>query len=222
MRYTTTIDVTELPAIWRNHNATRLYFYLAMKCGYHDNDRDLIRISYRVLAMESGLTLSATRHALKMLKAAQLITTDGDALRIKKFIIDVKPTARTQKNTAQQNEAERRLLQQEQEERRRVYENYLKTAPLDELRTIKERLDNGHRTQAHGLIFAPSQALTQRLEYAIDERERREILKKLSLEKLKKLASDIVHDDLKIGGKIFSKTRSFDKILIQQAINEAT
>lgn len=99
MRYTTIIDVTEIPDIWRNPNVTRLYFYMAMRCGYHDDDRDQLRISIRNLSYASGLTLSACRHALKILQKFGLVSPMGDHYQVKKFLLEIKPTSRTQRST---------------------------------------------------------------------------------------------------------------------------
>lgn len=99
MRYTTIIDVTEIPDIWRNPNVTRLYFYMAMRCGYHDDDRDQLRISIRNLAYAAGLTLSACRHALKVLQKFELVSPMEDHYQVKKFLLETKPTSRTQRST---------------------------------------------------------------------------------------------------------------------------
>lgn len=99
MRYTTIIDVTEIPDIWRNPNVSRLYFYMAMRCGYHDDDRDQLRTSIRNLAYASGLTLSACRHALKVLQKFGLVSPMGEYYQVKKFVLEQKPTSRTQRTT---------------------------------------------------------------------------------------------------------------------------
>lgn len=220
MRYTTVIDITELQHIWRNANATRLYVYLAMKCGYHDNDRDLIRISLRTLAASAGVTLSATRHALRILKAADLISQDGEFIRVKKFIVDVKPTARTQKTSARMNADEARQLQQEQEQRRRAYEEVLASAPSKDLEQILQRLHTDQRVTYKNLLFTPSAATKERVALALDTAEKRELLVPLSSEDLKHLADRLKEHDFMLGGKQFIKGRSLDKILIQQAIRD--
>lgn len=101
MRYTTIIDVTEIPDIWRNPNAVRLYYFMAMKCGYHDNDRDILKISIRNLAFMAGLTLSACRHALKVLNGHGLIAQSNDAWVVKKFLLDQTITPRASNKNRQ-------------------------------------------------------------------------------------------------------------------------
>ena len=87
MRYTTIIDITELPSIYRNHNARLVYLHLVLKCGYHDTDRDLTDTSIRQLSAAVGLTIAATRHALLQLQAVGLLSREGrDATRIIKEV----------------------------------------------------------------------------------------------------------------------------------------
>lgn len=76
MRYTTIIDIFDTP-VWRSSSARLIYFYMCLKCGYHDDDRDLIRISLRELSARLGLTLSAVRCALSLLISQGLITSSG-------------------------------------------------------------------------------------------------------------------------------------------------
>lgn len=72
MRYTTIIDVTQCPDIYRNIKARLLYLHMVLNCGYHDNDKGLVRKSVRQLAEETGITKSATEHALRQLVRWQL------------------------------------------------------------------------------------------------------------------------------------------------------
>lgn len=130
MRYTTVIDITEIPDIWRNPNVCRLYFYMALKCGYHDNDRDVLRISLRNLAYAAGLTLSATRHALRILLKHQLVSQNQDAWIVRKFLLDqaISPRAKQAKSAA----AEAREHQQQQLDKRLDQERRYRMGELDE------------------------------------------------------------------------------------------
>lgn len=76
MRYTTIIDIFDTPS-WRSSSARLIYFYMCLKCGYHDDDRDIIKISLRELSARLGLTLSAVRCALPLLISQGLITSSG-------------------------------------------------------------------------------------------------------------------------------------------------
>ena len=68
MRYTTIIDIRDFPELYRNQNLRLLYLHLVLKSGYHDDDRDQVHTSIRRLGYETGLTVSAVRHGLAMLK----------------------------------------------------------------------------------------------------------------------------------------------------------
>ena len=74
MRYTTIIDIYNTPA-WRSSSARLVYFYMCLRCGYHDEDRDIIKISLRELSARLGLTLSAVRCALSLLISQGLISS---------------------------------------------------------------------------------------------------------------------------------------------------
>lgn len=120
MRYTTIIDISEIPAIYRNINARIVYLHLVLKSGYHDNDRDLVRMSLRRIAAETGLSLSAIRHAVAQLERAQLLSRQGDIWFVKKWIIEQKistraRTARQQKQIEIEAEKRRENEKREQE-----------------------------------------------------------------------------------------------------------
>lgn len=106
MRYTTVIDISQIPTVYRNVNARILYYHLAMIAGYHDVDRDLVDISIRRLALGAGLTVSATRHALGVLTRAGLLSKQGQIFIVKKWVeeqtVTTRPkTARQQQQLAQ-------------------------------------------------------------------------------------------------------------------------
>lgn len=118
MRYTTLIDISEIPPVYRNINARLVYLHLVLKSGYHDDDRDLVTMSLRRIAAETGLSLSAVRHAVAMLEKAHLLTRQGSFWMVKKWIIEQKistraRTARQQK--AIEIEAERRIENEKRE-----------------------------------------------------------------------------------------------------------
>lgn len=135
MRYTTVIDVTEIPDIWRNPNVTRLYFYMAMRCGYHDDDRDQLRISIRNLSYSAGLTLSACRHALKVLQKFGLVSPMGEYYLVKKFLLDQKISTRAKTIKQQQDEfiAADREQQQQALDRRLAEERRSRNRSQDQL-----------------------------------------------------------------------------------------
>lgn len=117
MRYTTIIDIAEMP-IYRNINARILYVHMALKCGYHDNDRDILDTSIRNLAASAGLTFSACRHALKVLEAAQLIKREGDAWIVRKWLPAQTITARPKKTAQEADQKAEEAKLREREERK--------------------------------------------------------------------------------------------------------
>ena len=125
MRYTTIIDITEVPAVYRNPSTT-----------YHDDDRDVLDMSLRNLAAASGMTLSACRHALRILENAQLISRQGDVWMVKKWLPAATISARPKKAAPDQDaarEAERKL--RERQERKENQERQASAALAEQGKT---------------------------------------------------------------------------------------
>jgi membrane-bound lytic murein transglycosylase len=129
MRYTTIIDITEVPEVYRNHNARLIYLHLTLKSGYRDNDRDMIKISIRNLAMRTGMSVSATRHALSILTKHNLLSRAGETWIVKKWIIEdtITPRAKTKKQQRAQDAAQVQREQQAERERREEQERRYRT-----------------------------------------------------------------------------------------------
>lgn len=159
MRYTTVIDLTEIPEVWKNSNVTRLYLYMALRCGYHDQDRDVLTMSTRNLAIGAGITHSACRHALRVLLAHQLLVQEGNSWRVKKFVIDVKPSTRTQKNTTV---SDSRLVERdlEKENRDRIVYKLVKEASLKDLKGILSDLKEQKNTTYKEVKFGQQDVKT--------------------------------------------------------------
>lgn len=125
MRYTTIIDISEQAGVYRNKNARLIYVHLALKSGYHDDDRDEITISIRALAAAAGCTFSATRHALAQLEAAELIARRGDRIIVKKWVLTKEITSRTQEAAkATARRAADSAAQEREKEQRRLENTY--------------------------------------------------------------------------------------------------
>lgn len=123
MRYTTIIDITEQPAVYRNHNARLVYLHMVLKSGWHDNDRDIIEISIRSLAAAVGLTVSAVRHAMVVLERAGMIKKQGTVWTVRKWIIEETPTPRPRTKQQQRQldaMAERRKAEQIRDQEREL------------------------------------------------------------------------------------------------------
>lgn len=84
-RYTTIIDISGAPC-YRSVSVRLLYLHLCLKAGYHKEDMDVVHSSLVQLATGTGLTVSAVRHALGQLESAGLVSREGSALRVVKFV----------------------------------------------------------------------------------------------------------------------------------------
>lgn len=128
MRYTTIIDLTEWPALYRNHNVRLIYLHMCLQCGYHDEDRDIMNTSVRRLAADVGVSVSAVRHALHMLETAKLIERMGTTWVVKKWIPATPISQRTSQKLSKTDAeavAERQRIERkrEQEQAAREREN---------------------------------------------------------------------------------------------------
>ena len=177
MRYTTLIDISELPQVYRNTNTRLLYLHLVLKSGYHNEDRDLARISLRNLAAAAGLTLSATRHALHILGEAGLVAKEGEAWRVRKWFVADPPTPRTQRNTAKspavglQDGRPQEVIDAERAAARKAYQARLlhsvRECTPEELRSWLSELQDGRQLVHHGASLSPSKANIEWLEQII-------------------------------------------------------
>lgn len=117
MRYTTIIDISD-KSLYKNVAARLVYLHLALKAGWHDDDRDLVEISIRTLAMQVGITISATRHALQQLTTANLIVKQGGSMWfVRKWMAEQSVTPRVA-NKRQQQQIERAAERARENERR--------------------------------------------------------------------------------------------------------
>lgn len=119
MRYTTIIDISASPLLYGNVNVRLVYLHLVLKSGYHDDDKDLIRMSIRRLADETGLTMSAIRHAISMLERATLLKRNGNIWFVRKWIPEQKISSRPKNNKPQKQEEGYQIWQQDNEKRHR-------------------------------------------------------------------------------------------------------
>lgn len=144
MRYTTIIDITEMPAVYRNGHARDLYLYMVLKSGYHNEDRDQLRKSIRSLAIDTGMSISAVRHALRVLVNNGLLVPMPGGYLVTKFVIEKKITRRAQNMTDQQLQERARERALEQERRDREYEERVKNRDrnFEEGKATMERIIN--------------------------------------------------------------------------------
>lgn len=161
MRYTTIIDIREFPQIYRNDKAKLVYLHLVLISGYHDEDRDQTPISIRQICYDTGLSLSAVRHSLKVLISAGLLTRSGITWTVKKFVLDkpISPRIRSEKKrTTAENLERERIIKEEQNQRekeeKRKYQEEIKAGknPLKEMvKDLMKRAQNGDEEAAENL-----------------------------------------------------------------------
>lgn len=153
MRYTTLIDISEIPAVYRNINVRLLYLHLCLKAGYHDTDRDVVDTSIRRLSADVGLTVSATRHALGILIASKLVTKQGNTWIVKKWLLEGAITRRPRQGKTARVEAmadaraeQQRLFEKQLQEQEKLREESEKTGKSSFMRyyeSLLERAKNG-------------------------------------------------------------------------------
>lgn len=114
MRYTTVIDITEISEVYKNATARLIYLHMSLKAGYHDADRDLVRLSIRRLSVDVGVTVSATRHALRLLERVGLLTREGELWRVKKWVEEQQITTRAKTKREMQEQIQRLERQRQQ------------------------------------------------------------------------------------------------------------
>ena len=161
MRYTTIIDIREFPQIYRNDHAKLVYLHLVLISGYHDEDRDQTPISIRQICYDTGLSLSAVRHSLKVLISAGLLSRSGITWTVKKFVLDkpISPRIRSEKKrSAAENLERERIIKEEQNQRekeeKRKYQEEIKAGknPLKEMvKDLMKRAQNGDAEAAENL-----------------------------------------------------------------------
>lgn len=165
MRYTTIIDITEQPDVYRNVNARLLYLHMALKAGYHDDDRDRLHVSLRNLAAAVGLTLSATRHALKVLEAAKLVSKVDNEWSVLKFVIADVPSPRRQPTKAEREASKPtgrstpigEQMDKEAADYRQRLTNAVREMTKEEIAIWIEELSHGKNIKHHGAYLNPNQ-----------------------------------------------------------------
>ena len=161
MRYTTIIDIREFPQIYRNDNAKLVYLHLVLISGYHNEDRDQTTISIRQISYDTGLTISAVRHSLKVLISAGLLSRNGITWNVTKFVLEkpISPRIRSEKKRSAAENLERERINKEEQnqrekEEKRKYQEEIKAGknPLKEMvKDLMKRAQNGDEEAAENL-----------------------------------------------------------------------
>ena len=168
MRYTTIIDISEYPELYRNPNIRLLYLHMVLKSGYHDDDRDQCKVSIRRLSYETGLSISAVRHALGILQKFCLIVPENGFFYVRKFVLEksITPRIRSEKKRKEAEIREReKQIQEEQEarekeEKRKYLEERKKGDPrrkyvLEQMEKIKAGDKEAEADLLTSLVYKP-------------------------------------------------------------------
>lgn len=156
MRYTTIIDIREFP-LYKNPACRTLYLHMVLASGYHETDMDQVTVSIRGLATQTGLTVSATRHALSVLMKAGLVRRQSGQLFVAKYVLQegIPKRARSKKEQ-QQRQLAREREQQEQERELQRYHQAQKAISESSVQELEEHLEKMQYAKDH-----PEQYRTQ-------------------------------------------------------------
>lgn len=174
MRYTTIIDISEMRAIWTNHNTTRLYLYLCLKCGYRDDDRDQIDASLHRMEADTGLTFSAVRNAIRQLTKAGLLTREDEHWRVKKWHMQAAASPRPRQKQAKEASAAAdmvRLQEQQREEHRRAIAAAVQACTAEELRDWIAELKENRSLRHHGTYMPATKAMIAWAEEQLEHKQ---------------------------------------------------
>lgn len=177
MRYTTIIDLSEFPELYRNRNIRDVYVHLVLKSGYHDDDRDQVHTSQRRLSAELGISLNAVRHALRQLIKAELLYQVDGKFFVKKWVIQSKAPARTSDNDPMKAAAaliRQRQKEEEHQEWERKARYAISTCTKEQATQWLEELKHGTRKAHKGISLAPCEDNIRQLESYIRYLEKKE------------------------------------------------
>lgn len=149
MRYTTIIDIREFP-LYKNPACRTLYLHMVLASGYHETDMDQVTISIRGLATQTGLTVSAIRHALSVLMKAGLVRRQSGQLTVAKYVLKegIPKRARSKKEQQLQQIAREREQKALEEERQRYHQ--AQQAILDSsVQELEEHLEKMQYAKDH-------------------------------------------------------------------------
>lgn len=153
MRYTTIIDIREFP-LYKNPACRTLYLHMVLASGYHETDMDQVTVSIRGLATQTGLTVSATRHALSVLMKAGLVRRQSGQLTVAKYVLQegIPKRARSKKEQQLQQLARERE-QQEQERDLQRYHQAQKAISDSSVQELEEHLDRMKAARPNGNYY---------------------------------------------------------------------
>lgn len=136
MRYTTIIDISDIPEIYKNHNTRLVYLHLCLFSSYESDTLDVYGGSIRRLAADVGITVAAVRNSLRILfKYGLLKSTEDNKYIVTKYLTrkEIKTRAKTEKEAKEKEQKisyERRKQQEHEEEERKRKEYKEQAAEL--------------------------------------------------------------------------------------------
>ena len=152
--------------VYRNDNAKLVYLHLVLISGYHDEDRDQTTISIRQIAYDTGLTISAVRHSLKVLQSIGLLSRSGITWTIKKFVLEkqISPRIKSEKKRLAAENLEREKQIKEEQERRekeekiryremRKHSDPLRDSVLELMKKMEEGDEEARHTLETSLVY---------------------------------------------------------------------
>ena len=157
MRYTTIIDISEIPQVYTNANVRLVYLHLVLKAGYHEDALDRCLLSIRGVMYQTGLSLSAVRHALHVLEAAGLISRQKGVMHVRKFLYtkpikkrakqhEIDPgSSRVESSSSQANEVGQEMSELEKWRKRR--DSFIKY-----YKTLEEKAAKGDESARQAVV----------------------------------------------------------------------
>lgn len=115
MRYTTIIDISASAELYRSESVRLTYLHMCLICGYHDNDKGLLRHSLRHMAADIGITMSALRHAIKRLEGVGLVKRYRGKLYVRTWVEEQAITTPAKRARRKREEDQQTAARQEKE-----------------------------------------------------------------------------------------------------------
>lgn len=129
MRYTTIIDIRDIPPVWTSSSARQLYVYMCLACGFEDYNRDILTKSIRGLAYDAGLTVSATRHALGILTRSRLVKKTVAGYKVTKWFETptISPRGDGRRRQTAEDKRQAEILRERDRKQRELFEQIERT-----------------------------------------------------------------------------------------------
>lgn len=127
---------------------------MVLASGYHETDMDQVTVSIRGLATQTGLTVSATRHALSVLMKAGLVRRQSGHLHVAKYILQegIPKRARSKKDQQLQQIAREREQKALEEDMQRFHQAQQAISDSS-VQELQEHLENMKAARPNGNYY---------------------------------------------------------------------